>query len=238
VLRAPGALIWSSSNPAVASVDAQGQVSALAEGDAVITATSGSATASSSVKVYPTTASTGGALIATALAQNRISAEQALTYQVFVLFGDERLPAEFEGPPDAAPSHLLLRELMTTIGSLSTATQDVLRPFLIPPIYVQSWFAQRLGLAASATAAPRPVARPTARPWSRVRWITSRPIGPTGAAMARPIQSACRKVPAWSTRRGYQRFAALSTAPWPDRSPATPPPPARASRSPPPAAAG
>jgi hypothetical protein len=45
--------------------------------------------------------------------------------------------------------------------------------------------------AASATAAPMPVARPTAVPWFSVRWITSRPIGPTGAAIASPTSMAC-----------------------------------------------
>ena len=151
-LQPPGALSWASSNSMIASVDALGQVTALAEGSAVITASSGTANTSSNVKVYPSTAPSGTALIDAALAQSRISTEQALMYQVFALFGDERLPAEFEGPPDAAPNHLLLRELATTIGALSPETQAVLRPFLVPPIYAESWFAQRLGLTASAAA--------------------------------------------------------------------------------------
>jgi hypothetical protein len=73
-------------------------------------------------------------------------------YRIFAIFGDERLPREFEGPPSTAPHHLVLRELATTIDSLSQATQDVLRPFLVPPIYSESWFAQRLGLSALAAA--------------------------------------------------------------------------------------
>jgi Bacterial Ig-like domain (group 2) len=75
-LQTAGALTWSSSDPAVASVDAQGQVMALAAGSAVISATSGAAVSSATVRVYPTTAPTPTALIATALAQNRITAER------------------------------------------------------------------------------------------------------------------------------------------------------------------
>lgn len=151
-LQPPGTLIWSSSDPALASVDTQGQVKAVAEGNVTITARSGTSSSSAAVKVYPGTAASGSALIDAALANKRISAEQALMYQVFALLGDERLPAEFDGAPDAGPHHLLLRDLMTTVGSLSAATQDVLRPFLLPPIYADSWFAKRLGMKAQAQA--------------------------------------------------------------------------------------
>jgi len=151
-LAPPGTLVWSSSDPALASVDTQGQVKALAEGSVTITARSGTSSSSAAVKVYAATAASGSALIDTALAQKRISAEQALMYQVFALLGDERLPAEFQGAPGAGPHHLLLRDLMTTVGSLSAATQDVLRPFLVPPIYADSWFAKRLGIKAQAQA--------------------------------------------------------------------------------------
>jgi hypothetical protein len=40
---------------------------------------------------------------------------------------------------------------------------------------------------ASASAAPRPLAKPMARPCASVRWMHSRPMGPTGAAMERPM---------------------------------------------------
>lgn len=39
----------------------------------------------------------------------------------------------------------------------------------------------------SATAAPMPVASPAGQPRSIERWIVSRPIGPTGAAIESPI---------------------------------------------------
>ena len=156
-LRAPGTVLWSSSVPAVASVDAEGNVTALSPGSTVITATSGASVASTTLKVYRTEGAnadaTAESLIAQALALGRISAEQALIYRVFALFGDERLPVEFEGAPSATPSHGLLRELASTVHMLTPATQEVLRPFLLPPMYAQSWWAQRLGLAAPAAKA-------------------------------------------------------------------------------------
>src|SRR5580765_644215 len=108
---------WVSSDARVATVDADGRVKALAKGSAVITATSGSEVATATLTVYqtdgPSPDASSDSLIDTALAQNRIDAETALTYRVFALFGDERLPAAYEGAPSTVPPHLLLRELMT-----------------------------------------------------------------------------------------------------------------------------
>ena len=149
-LRSPGVVTWSSSDVNVASVDAQGLVTAITKGTATISANAGASSAGASLTVYNTSGATPDAssesLIAQALATNAISAEQALTYRVFALFGDGRLPAQYEGAPSTGSDHLLLRELWTTVANLSPATQELLRPFLIPPIYANSWFAQRLGL--------------------------------------------------------------------------------------------
>ena len=43
-----------------------------------------------------------------------------------------------------------------------------------------------LPYTASAVAAPSPESRPAARPWASVRRMHSTPMGPTGAAMAKP----------------------------------------------------
>jgi hypothetical protein len=147
-LAAPGAVVWSSSDPGVASVDAQGRVKAITKGSATIRATAGTDVATATLTVYRTTGAnpdpSSEALIGQALAGNRISAEQALGYRVFALFGDARLPAEFAGAPSELADHLLLREVSGRLPQLSQATQDQLRPFLIPPIYPESWFAQQL----------------------------------------------------------------------------------------------
>ena len=149
---ASAATTWQSSDATIATVDQLGRVKALAKGSAVITATSGTAVATSTVNVYRTDGATpdptSESLIAAALAAKRIDAETALMYGIFSIFGDERLPAAFEGAPSNLPQHLLLRQMATTIASLSPATQDVLRPFLTPPIYPGSWYAGRLGLDA------------------------------------------------------------------------------------------
>lgn len=151
-------LTWSSGDPTVATVDANGRVKAVARGTALISASTATSVASSTLRVYRTTGAnpdpTTEALIVQALAQNKIDAEQALTYRVFALFGDGRLPTEFEGAPSVQPDHLLLREVSGRLAELSPAAQSTLRPFLLPPIYAQSWFAQRIG----ATAAPAPLA--------------------------------------------------------------------------------
>ena len=153
-LGAGAKLTWSSSDPAVATVDANGRVKGVARGSAVISASAGTSVATSTLRVYRTTGAdpdpTTESLIVQALAQHKIDAEQALTYRVFALFGDERLPTEFEGAPSVQPDHLLLREVSGRLPTLSAATQSVLRPFLLPPIYAGSWFAQKIG----ATAAP------------------------------------------------------------------------------------
>lgn len=155
-LSSPGTVAWSMSDATVATVDAAGNVKALKKGTATISASSGTNVATATLTVYTMAGATpdpsGDALIAQALAQNTIDAEQALTYRVYALFGDERLPPQFVGAPSEGPDHVLLRQLSTTIDALSPATQTLLRPFLVPPIYAQSWFAQRLGPAPPAQA--------------------------------------------------------------------------------------
>lgn len=158
-LAAGRAVTWSSSDPAVASVDAAGRVTALAKGKAVISASAGTDVARAALSVYatagPSPDPSSDALIDQALAAGRIDAEQALIHRVYALFGDERLPLEFEGPPTDEPDHALLRELATTVHTLSQPTQDLLRPFLLPPLYADSWYAQRAGLPAPAAARPQ-----------------------------------------------------------------------------------
>lgn len=85
-------LVWSSSNTSVATVDQDGVVTGVAEGDAVITATVGSVTASATIKVRETVT----ALVQTAanikgiyfeLARNWVSNQNVLTFEC-LLRGD------------------------------------------------------------------------------------------------------------------------------------------------------
>ncbi len=158
-LNPPGTPTWSSSDPAVASVDANGQVTALAKGSAVITAASGVSMASSTVKVYrPSGVSrdpTSTSLIAQALTAGTITSEQALTYRMYALFGDPRLPTAYDGAPDAAPDHMLMRDIAARLGTMSAGAQDLLRPFFLPPIYTESAHAQSLASASGPGAQTR-----------------------------------------------------------------------------------
>ncbi len=159
---AAGTVTWTSNNPAVATVDAAGRVSAVAPGNAVITASaataagSGASTSAAAISVWRSTGPNADAsaesLIAAAQTAGRISAEQALVYQVYARFADDRLPPEYQGPSDPG-SAVSLRHVSGQLPQLSAATQDLLLPFLLPPIYAQSWFAQQLGAAAPAKAA-------------------------------------------------------------------------------------
>jgi len=83
-----------------------------------------------------------------------ISAEQALEYRVFALFGSPRLPAAFDGAPGGGPDHMLLREVMEALPTLSPTAQDLLRPFFLPPIYTQSALAPPPAVLQSAVAQP------------------------------------------------------------------------------------
>ena len=158
-LPAPVGVSWSSSDPAVASVDSNGLVTAIAKGDVLISATAGTGVTSASVKVYRASGAdrdpTSESLIAQALATGAISAEQALIYRVYAQFGNARLPAAYTGAPGMAPDHLLLREVAPRLPALSQAAQDVLRPFFLPPIYAQSWYAQQLAPLALVSAQGR-----------------------------------------------------------------------------------
>ena len=145
-------VLWSSSDAAVATVDAQGRVTALAAGSVVISATAGTSVASAALTVHASTAASASALIDAALAAGSIDAERALTYRVFALFADARLPPALDGAPDAAPDHATMREVAARWATLPAATQDLLAPFLVPPIYAESWYAQRAGTAAAARA--------------------------------------------------------------------------------------
>ncbi len=153
---APGALVWSSSDPSVASVDASGRVKALSKGSTTISAASAINTATATLEVFRTAGAnrdpSSESLIAQALAASRISAEQALSFRVFALFGDSRLPAEFEGAPSELPDHLLMRDVAGRLPTLSKATQDLLLPFLIPPIYAESRHSKRQRAASSKAA--------------------------------------------------------------------------------------
>lgn len=159
-LGTSSAVTWTSSDPAVVRVDADGTITGVARGSATVTASDGTRSASAAVRVWQTSGpgadASSEALIAAARAAARISDEEALVYRVYALFGDERLPTDYQGAPSPQGS-VSMREVSGRLPTLSAAAQEILRPFLTPPIYRDSWFGRQLGLA--GTVAPAAAGR-------------------------------------------------------------------------------
>ena len=82
-------------------------------------------------------------LIDQALADGKIDAETAITYEVFSDFGDPRLPTRFSGDDSLATESDALMEVAANFDSYSAETQDLLGPFLVPPYHEGSWWAQQ-----------------------------------------------------------------------------------------------
>lgn len=143
---------FQSSNTAVAQVDARGVVTGVAAGTAEITMNDGARSSSAVVRVWEATEATAEARIAAAAAAGRVDADTALVYRVYAQFADPALPSEYAGPSEPAPN--ALQEAVVRWASLSTAAQSALRPFVTPPIYNESWFAQQLNGTAPNPARP------------------------------------------------------------------------------------
>ncbi len=82
---------------------------------------------------------TSDQLIDAALARGEISAETALVYRVYVVFGDSRLPVHLRGDDRTVVDGDIIKAARTQYASLSPAAQAILAPYLIPPIYRGSW---------------------------------------------------------------------------------------------------
>jgi hypothetical protein len=76
-------------------------------------------------------------LIEDAVASGQLTEEHGLVYEVYSDYDDPRLPARFDGPANGLDEGALT-EVAERWDGLSPATQDLLRPFLIPPFYAGS----------------------------------------------------------------------------------------------------
>ena len=72
----------------------------------------------------------------------RIDSETALIYKTFAEFGDPRLPAAYTSSDIGGEAGLFMLELVEAFPGLSSATQDLLAPFFIPPYQAGSWLSQ------------------------------------------------------------------------------------------------
>jgi len=74
-----------------------------------------------------------GALIAQALADGRIDYFTSLLYRAYLLAGDGRLPIEFDGDLTVGEDSALFLEVSALWGSLTTAQQQQLGPYVVRP---------------------------------------------------------------------------------------------------------
>jgi hypothetical protein len=107
-------------------------------------------------------------LIDAAVQAGTLTDELGLLYKVYAVFDDPRLPAEYVARDQKQIDSPIMAIAAERFSTLTPATQALLRPFFIPPIYAQSWYASRLpeqaqlllGGASSSDAPTRPADLP------------------------------------------------------------------------------
>jgi hypothetical protein len=95
-------------------------------------------------------------LIERARERGEINAETALIYKVFAVFGDTRLPSRLRGDDRGVMDSNAVAEATQRFETLTPATRQILVPFLIPPVYVGSWYDRRIHGAQTMAAAAQP----------------------------------------------------------------------------------
>lgn len=157
--RVEAAVTWQSSNPA--SVVVVGSVAqGIADGEGTLIASIG-AVNSTPVLVRVAAPISTEALIQSSLSKGTIDANTALKYRVFAAFRDPRLPFALTGNIPGPRESDVLIELARALGSMPSEEQAVLQPYLIPPIYDNSWYALRVqGKVPVSTAKKSPLAKP------------------------------------------------------------------------------
>ena len=120
----------------------------------------GGSTTTTTLAPPPPLPPTSQQLIADALRDGRIDRPTALRYRAYALFGDDRLPAEFDGDGTTGEDTLLFLEILRRWGELSAEVQADLQAFLARPTDPQSIFYPKAGGAPAglAMAAAEPVA--------------------------------------------------------------------------------
>ena len=117
-------------------------------------------------------------LIDAALAQGEIGAEAALTYKVFALFRDPRLPARYQGAPGEESESDVLEAASAAFGTLSAGAQQAIGPFLRRPADVGSWVAPAPAAPAGAgRAGAQRVQAPSGCGGQSSRWVAAVPAG-------------------------------------------------------------
>ncbi len=144
------------------------QLAACGAGDSGASPTvgAGAVVSAASPEASPRDADAGSAeLIDAALAKGEINAEAALTYKVFALFRDARLPAKYQGAAGGESESAVLEEASAGFDTLSAAARQAIGPYLQRPADVGSW------------ASPAPANAPTQAGCTgqAARWATASP---------------------------------------------------------------
>ncbi len=79
-------------------------------------------------------------IIDQAFENGELTQEEALLYKVYALFGDNRLPAIFNGENPKGLLDHALDDIMSQYDSLTEETKAVLDPYLVPPHHQGSWW--------------------------------------------------------------------------------------------------
>lgn len=149
-------------------------------------------------------------LIDGAVVKGEISEETALLDKVYAMFGDARLPQAYVGDPSGEQGHGIFTDIVARWSTLSPATQQGLEPFLVPPIYSESWFGR--SAAARSPSLERPDSILAA--WTRIEtaraavWYRATDPGAQDAAgnLAAEIENV------WTTEKALMGREPLSDA--------------------------
>lgn len=82
-------------------------------------------------------------LIDRAATEGKISADQALLFKVFAVYGDPRLPQEMRGDDSELTDSTFMSEVASEYETLPVDVQQQVAPFLIPPFHENSWWELR-----------------------------------------------------------------------------------------------
>ncbi|MFN0061127.1 MAG: Ig-like domain-containing protein [Myxococcaceae bacterium] len=133
---------WSATPPTVATISNTGVALGVGEGLAVITATVGAASGQATLSVNANAPGGGTGsfnLIDAAEASGELSSETALTYKIYAMFRDPRLPAQYQGNDSGLFEMDAFPALNARFDTLTQGTQDLLGPYLRRPADVGSW---------------------------------------------------------------------------------------------------
>ncbi|HEV7763540.1 MAG TPA: DUF6055 domain-containing protein, partial [Thermoanaerobaculia bacterium] len=97
----------------------------------------------SGVGTAPAAQITTFAVIDQAVAESRISPDQAMLYKIFTIYDDPRLPQEMRGDDSGIADTIYMSEVAAKYETLPVDVQMQVAPFLIPPFHKNSWYELR-----------------------------------------------------------------------------------------------